>query len=114
MDRDMDDLFSTSLVNTRLARGTYLLTYSQVDLAKFPTRKEFGKCIKKHFNIGSGKVRVQHWVCSKENHQDGGDYHHVALNLTGPNRCKSVKDSISSTEGIIVNVSDCHKNYHSA
>ena len=33
--------------------------YSQADLAKFPTRKGFGKCIKKHFNSGSGKFKLK-------------------------------------------------------
>ena len=114
MDRDIDDFQSTPLVNTRPARITYLVTHSQADLTKFPTRKEFGKCIKKHFNIGSGKVRVQHGALSRENHQDGGDHYHVTLKLTGPKRWKSVKDSISLTEGITVHFSDRHDNYHSA
>ena len=103
MDRDMDDFKSALLVNTRLARRTYLATYSQVELAGFPARKEIGQCIKKHFDIGSGKLRVQHWVCSWEKHQDGGDHYHVhvhnhvPLKLIGPKCWKSVKDSISST-----------------
>lgn len=41
-------------------------TYSQADLAKFPTRKKLGKCIKKYFKIGSGKVTLQHWAYSGE------------------------------------------------
>ena len=52
------------------------LTYSQAHLAKFPTRKEFGKCIKKYLNIGSGKVRVQQWAFSQEKHQDDRDQYH--------------------------------------
>ena len=67
MDRNMDNFQSTPLVNTRLARRTYLVTYSQAKLAKFPARKKLSKCIKKHYSIGSGKVRVQHWACSSEN-----------------------------------------------
>ena len=63
---DMDEFQSTQLVNSRLPRRTYLVTYSQANLTKFPTRKEFGKCIKKHFNSGSGKVKVRHWACAKE------------------------------------------------
>lgn len=110
----MDDFQTTQMQNSRIPRRTYLITYSQADLSKFPTRKDFGKCIKSHFNKGSGKVKVQHWACSLEKHQNGGDHFHVALKLTGPKRWKSVKESISSDEGIVVNFSDQHDNYYSA
>ena len=81
----MDDFQSTQIGNSRLPRRTYLITYSQADLLKFPSRKEFEKCIKNHFNKGSGKVKVQRWACSLEKHQNGGNHYHVALKLTGPN-----------------------------
>ena len=110
----MNDFQSTQMDNSRLPRRTYLITYSQADLLKFPSRKQFGKCIKTHFNKGSGKVKVQHWACSLEKHQNGGNHYHVALKLTGPKRWKSVKESITSSEGIVVNFSDQHDNYHSA
>ena len=80
---------------------TYLITYNQADLLKFPSQKEFGKFIKTHFNKGSGKVKVQH-------------HYHVALKLTGYKRWKSVKESIGSSKGIVVSFSDQHDNYHSA
>ena len=55
MNRDMDDFQSNPQVIQKscktFARRTYLVTYSQADLAKSPIRKEFSKCIKKHFNI---------------------------------------------------------------
>ena len=79
-----------------------------------PTRMEFGKRIKKHFNIGSGKVRVQHWVCSCKKNLDGRDHYHYAHKLARPNHWKPVKDSISSTEGITVDFLDRCNNYHSA
>ena len=90
------------------------MTYSQPDLFKFTTREEFGKCIKRHFNKGTGKVKVQHWACSQEKHQEGGKHYHVALKLTGPKRWKPVIDSITAEEGIVVNFSDKHDNYYSA
>ena len=110
----MDDFQRTQMDNSRLPRRTYLIKYSQAALLKFPSRKQFGKHIKTHFNKGSGKVKVQHWACSLEKHQNGGNYYHVALKLTGPKRWKSVKESITSSEGIVVNFSDQHDNYHSA
>ena len=102
----MDEFQSTQLVNSRLPRRTYLVTYSQVDLTKLPTRKGFGKCIKKHFNSGSGKVKVQHWACAKEKHQNGGIHYHVALKLIDLRRWRSVKEIMSLKEGIVVNFSD--------
>ena len=79
----MDEFQRTQLVNSKLLRRTYLVTYSQDHLTKFPTRKRFVKCIKKHLESGSGEVKVKHWACAKEKHQNGGVYYHVALTLTG-------------------------------
>ena len=80
----MDDFQSTQMDNSWLPRRTYQITYSQADLLEFSSRKQFGKCIKTHFNKGSGKVKVQHWTCSLEKLQNGGNHCHVALKLTGP------------------------------
>ena len=110
----MDEFQSTQLLNSRLQRCIYLVTYGQVDLTKFPTRKGFGKCIKKHFNSDSGEVKVQHGACAKEKHQNSGEDCHVALKLAGPKRWKSVKEIISSIEEIVVNFSDNHNNYYFA
>ena len=110
----MNDFQSTQMDNSQFPTTAYLITYSQADLLKFPSRKQFGKCIKSNFNKGSGKVKVQHWACSHETHQNGGNHCHVALKLTGPKRWKSLKESIILSEGIVVNFSDQHDNYHSA
>ena len=39
MDKDMGYFESTPLVNTRLARTIYPVTYDKADLAKFPQNK---------------------------------------------------------------------------
>ena len=77
---DIDKFQSTQRVNSRLPRRTYLVLFRRADLTKFPTRKGLGKYIKKHFNSGSGKVKVQHRVCAKEKHQIGGLHYHVSDN----------------------------------
>ena len=110
----MDDFQGTQMEKSQLPRINYLIKYSQADLLKVPSREEFGKCIKTHFNKGSGKVKVQHWACSLEKHHKGGNHYHVALKLTGRKRWKSVKGSITSSEGIVVSFSDQHNNYYSA
>ena len=43
---------------------------------------------------------------------EGGHYH-IVLKLTGPKHRKSMKESIPSNEGIVVNFSDKHDNYYS-
>ena len=112
MDKDIDDFQSTHLVNKILARRTYLVSFYQTDLAKFPARKGFGKRMKIHFNIGSGRIRVQHQACSQEKYQDGVDHYHVALQLTWLKRWKSVNDLKISREDITVNFSGHHDNSH--
>ena len=97
-----------------MPRRVYLVKYTQADLTEFPTRKGFEKCIKKHFNSGSQKVKVQHWVCAQEKHKNCGENYHVALKLTGPKRWKSVKENITSKERIVVNFSKNHDSYYSA
>ena len=109
----MGDFQSTQMDNLWLPSRTYLITYTQADHLKVPSREEFGKCIKTHLNKGSGKVKVQHWASSLENHQNGGNQYHVALKLTGSKRRKSVNKSIISLEGIVVNSSDQHDKYYS-
>ena len=95
-----------------LPRRTYLVTYSQADLRKFPTRESFGKCVKGHFNRGTGKVKVLHWCCCREEHpRTGGWHYHVALKLSNPKRWKCVKESLMREEGISVHFSDRHHNY---
>ena len=111
---EMDDFQSTQMDNWRLLRWTYLITYSQADLLKYPSQEEFGKCIKTHFNKGSLKVKVQHWTCSLEKHHSGGNNYHDSLKLTDPKRWKSVKESITSSETIVVNFWDHHDNYYFA
>ena len=110
----MNDFQSTQMDNSQLPRSAYLIRYSQADLLKFPLQEEFGKCIKNHFNKGSGKTKVQHWTCSLEKHQNGGNDYHVALKLTGPKRWNFVKESTTSSEGIVVNFLHQHDNYDSA
>lgn len=111
---DLDDFQSNQLTNKRSPRRTYLVTYSQADLTKFPTRKSFGKCMKQAFNAGTGKVKVDHWACCLETHKDGGKHFHVSLKLSGPKRWISVKESLVKNNGVVVNFSDSHENYNSA
>ena len=63
----IEDAFKIEL-KTSQARRTYLVTYSQADLSKFPARQSFGEQVVAYFNAGSGKVEVEHWACCQESH----------------------------------------------
>ena len=45
---------------------------------------------------------MQHWAGSLEEHQNSGILFHITLKLTGPKRWKSVKESITSSDVIVV------------
>ena len=74
----MGDIF---LTNKRVGRRQYLVTYSQADLSKFPSRDSFGNMLHNEFNKGNGIVRVCHWACCREQHADGGYHYHCAIKL---------------------------------
>ena len=110
----MDDFQSKELTNTRNGRRTYLVTYSQVDLNKFPTRQSFGEMLEEQFNAGSGKAKVSHWACCLEEHQDKRLHYHVSLKLTAPNKWLKIKNSIIKEHNVSVHFSDNHDNYIAA
>ena len=77
------DVSQSGLSNRRAGRRLYLATYSQADIIKFPTRPSFGEYMVRHFNAGASQVRVSQWVCSRENHTEGGVHYHMAMKLSG-------------------------------
>ena len=63
---------------------TYLITYSQAKLEKFPTRLSFGSAIQKTFDASNYKAKTKYWACVLESHKNGGVHYHVSLNVNGP------------------------------
>ena len=109
-----EDDFKIEL-KTSQARRTYLVTYSQADLSKFPTRQSFGEQVVAYFNAGSGKVEVGHWACCQESHDTtAGVHYHLSLKLSGPKRWKRVKEKLEDNHGVVVNFSDGRDNYYTA
>ena len=106
--------YTQSSLGPRVARRTYLITYSQINKDIFPSRESFGNCVSEYFDSGSGKVQVEHWVVCKENHKDGGEHYHMAIKLSGPKRWLSVKNKIYNNHGVSVHFSESHDNYYSA
>ncbi len=101
-------------MNPSVVRKTYLLTYSQLDLDKFPTRQSFANCVVEAFSSESVKCRLLRWVCSLEDHKDGGKHYHMALKFSLNKRWLSAKKSLLERHGISVHFSENHDNHYSA
>ena len=84
------------------SRRTYLLTYSQVDVDKFPDCSSFSKCVLQAFQTGKSKSVVKEWACSEELHNNGGKHYHMSINLSGTRRWKPIKNEIYNKHGISV------------
>lgn len=109
----MDDFQKNRIANPRNGRRTYLVTYSQADLKKFPTRQSFGEMLGAKFNASPGKARVSHWACCLEEHLE--DFHyHVSLKLTAPKKWLMVKNTIVKEHNVTVHFLDNHDNYIAA
>ena len=105
---------SSFLENFKIGRRQYLVTYSQADPGKFPTRLSFGSMLESEFNSGSGKIKVSHWACCREEHAEEGFHYHCCVKLSGVKKWLSVKKNIENKHRIIVNFSDTHNHYISA
>lgn len=100
-------------INCGKPRRSYLITYSQADLNKFPTRESFAAAICEVFTSERSKFRPQHWACCLENHADQGFHYHMALKLTGPKKWLECKRALQRKHGVVVNFSD-HDGYYTA
>ena len=111
---EQDNNFQSEKLNSRTSCRTYLATYSQADLTKVPSCKDFGRLVKNAFNRGSKQMKVLHWACSMKEHQDHGIHYHLSLKLSEVKRWKQVKDEIMKSHNIVLNFLDQLENYHSA
>ena len=115
MNNENDDIdFTQNSLQKRASRRTYLITCSQVNRVVFPTRESFGNCVAECFDSGSGKVKVEHWACCLEHHQDGGEHYHMSVKLSGPKRWLSIKNQIFENHGAVLHFSESHDNYYTA
>ena len=63
------------LLGKREIRKVYLVTYSQANLSKFPSRSSFASAVVNAFEKGSAKIL--HWCCSQESHKKSGVHYHI-------------------------------------
>ena len=79
----------------------YLITYSQLDHHKFPTRMSFRGVVVSAF----GGNNVDYFLVSKEPHVQGGYHYHCAVRLSKPMRWKAAKLYLQEHFDVVVNFS---------
>ena len=97
-------------IGSRDLRRVYLITYSQADINKFPTRQSFANAVLAAF----AETNVVHWCCSKEHHQKSGVHYHMSVKLSKCQRWLPAKKFLADPFGIYVHFSSIHANYYSA
>lgn len=107
----MDDE-ETLLANNHV-RGVYLITYSQVNADKFPSRESFVMAVLDAFMTRN--IPIISWVCAKEDHRiTQGFHYHMSVRLSERRRWVQVRNALQQRHGINVNFSNRHDNYYSA
>ena len=100
-------------LNARAVRQVYLITYSQADSDRFPTRESFAQAIVRSFNSTNTNI-VEQWVCCKEAHHTTGFHYHMAYKFQCCKRWLSSKKYLQAEYSISVHFSNLHYNYYSA
>ena len=75
-------------------RRSYLLTYAQAGIQKFPNCLTFSECILDAFTNGKSSRTLKKWPCCMEDHDDGGKHYHMVLNLSGKRIWRPIKNCI--------------------
>lgn len=88
-------------------RQVYLITYSQADDEKVPSRNHFSQVILSAFSLQT-VAEPLHWICSQEAHQDWGIHYHMAIYPW-----RKFRDHLASEQGIQLHFSDTHHDYYS-
>ena len=93
-------------LSSRQIRSVYLITYSQRDIIKFPTRRSFATAV---ITAYSDQSKMQRWVCCREDCSDVGLHYHVAMKLDRIRRLISIKNELHNVHGIAANFSSHHE-----
>lgn len=107
---------SGSGLDPREIRRCYLITYSQVDKSKFPTKESFTEAVVKSFAVGKSKAKLVHWVCVREEHAKDGFHYHMAVKFSEGKRWKKAKKHLRTKYQTSINFTESEKyyNYYSA
>ena len=96
----------------RAVRKVYLITYSQVELERFPTRQSFVDAVL--YSFYDTPAEIVQWCCCQEQHANSGVHYHMAIKLDRNQRWLSSKRNLLERCGISVHFSSIHRNYYSA
>ena len=90
-----------------------MVTYSQADVNKCPSRKSFAEALVRSFT--SPTTSIVQWCCWKEPHRHGINvHHHAAIKLNRTRRWLPSKKYLQENYGISVHYSSTHANYYTA
>ena len=105
-----------SVLNRRQMRSVYLITYSQADAERVPSRDSFAVIVLGSFESADFNCRSQvtQWVCSQEYHKDGGKHYHMVVKLDRTRRWLQVRNYADNKHHVKLNFSSTHANYYSA
>ena len=79
---------ATDSLGARDSRQVYLVTYSQADLVKYPSRREFADALVLVFSKDNNVIQ---WCCCLEDHENVGKHYHVAIKLERKQRLLKIK-----------------------
>ena len=95
--------FQSTSDNSSVSRRSFLLTYSQADMTRFPTCQSFADVVMEAFDMVKSSRTVKEWACCKEKHTNGGTHYHLCVNISGSRRWNPVKNHIYNKHSIAVN-----------
>ena len=82
-DSEDSDFIEKTPKQKKVSNGkfVYLVTYSQADLLKCPSRERFAEIVTYEFNAVKNNDVVQEWACAAGNHKHHGLHYHLSLKL---------------------------------
>ena len=108
---------STSSKNASNARCIYLITYSQADAVKVPSRQAFADIICAEFQqpVDGKQQIVSKWACAAEIHPNTSGFHyHLCIHLNRQRRFKQVAMNLNLKHGICVDFKPWVTTYYDA
>lgn len=86
-------------------KRTYLLTYSSIDPAIFPSRQSFGEACAEAFGDC-----VDYYAVCKEKHENGMYHYHASFKLTKPKRWGEPKKYLMNQYNVVINFREPDEN----
>lgn len=105
-------LWASEEMNALKVWKVYLITYSQVNKDRFPTRMSFVEAVRQSF--ASTLANVIQWCSAEEQHVSAWVHYHMVIKLDRNQRWISIERFLLESCGNSVNFYEMHNNYYSA